>query len=76
MRGRKPKPTTLRILEGNPGKRSLIDGPPQAPAKIPECPCFLDDEARAEWLRMAPVLLEMGLLTPADRAALAAYCIS
>jgi len=76
MRGRKPKPTTLKILEGNPGRRPLNDGPPQAPAEVPECPEFLDDEAKAEWFRMAPVLLDMGLLTPADRAALAAYCIS
>jgi hypothetical protein len=30
MRGRKPKPTTLRILEGNPGKRSLKDEPSES----------------------------------------------
>jgi P27 family predicted phage terminase small subunit len=76
MRGRKPKPTTLKILEGNPGKRSLKDGPPPAPAGIPECPDFLDDEARAEWFRMTKELLDMGLLTRADRTALAAYCVA
>ncbi len=74
MRGRKPKPTVLKILEGNPGRRPLNEREPQAPAEVPECPDFLDDEARAEWFRMAPVLEEMGVLTPADRAALAAYC--
>ena len=74
MRGRKPKPTTLKILEGNPGKRSLKDHEPLAATEIPECPEFLDDEARAEWFRMAKLLQDMGLLTRADRAALAAYC--
>jgi P27 family predicted phage terminase small subunit len=76
MRGRKPKPTTLKILDGNPGKRSLNDHEPQVQAEIPECPDFLDDEARAEWFRMAKVLEDMGLLTRADRAALAAYCVA
>jgi P27 family predicted phage terminase small subunit len=74
MRGRKPKPTVLKILEGNPGRRPINKCEPQAPAEVPECPDFLDDEARAEWFRMAPVLQGMGVLTPADRAALAAYC--
>jgi len=76
MRGRKPKPTVLRVLEGNPGRRPLNDREPQAPAEVPECPDFLDDEARAEWFRTAPMLQKMGLLTPADRAGLAAYCVA
>ena len=76
MRGRKPKPTALRILEGNPGKRPLNDREPQAPPEVPECPEFLDEEARAEWSRTARVLGEMGILTLADRAALAAYCVA
>jgi P27 family predicted phage terminase small subunit len=74
MRGRKPKPTLTRRLEGNPGKRRLNDREPVPSAGIPECPAHLDDEARAEWFRTAAVLQEMGLLTRADRAALAAYC--
>ena len=76
MRGRKPKPTVLKILEGNPGRRPLNKREPHAPAEVPECPEFLDDEARAEWFRMAAVLQGMGVLTPADRAALAAYCVA
>ena len=75
MRGRKPKPTTLKILDGNPGRRPLNDREPLMPAEVPECPDFLDDEARAEWFRMAKVLQDMGLLSLADRAALAAYCV-
>lgn len=74
MKGRKPKPTQMRRLEGNPGKRALNNREPKPPPGVPECPDFLDDEARAEWFRTASVLQEMGLLTRADRSALAAYC--
>lgn len=74
MRGRKPKPTLTRRLEGNPGKRKLNKHEPVVPPGVPDCPDHLDDEAKAEWFRTAGVLHEMGLLTKADRAALAAYC--
>ena len=74
MRGRKPKPTTIKDLEGNPGKRAINDREPVPPVGLPDCPDFLTDEARAEWFRVASVLKEMGLLTRADRSALAAYC--
>jgi P27 family predicted phage terminase small subunit len=74
MRGRKPKPTVLKVLEGNPGKRRINDREPEAPAGIPDCPDYLDDEARDEWQRTGEVLRDMGLLSLADRTALAAYC--
>jgi len=74
MRGRKPKPTLIKQLEGNPGKRRLNDREPVPPEGLPECPDFLDEEARAEWYRTAAVLKEMRLLSRADRSALAAYC--
>ena len=74
MRGRKPKPTALRAIEGNPGKRRLNDREPTPPEGVPDCPDELDDVARAEWFRTAGVLKEMKLLTRADRTALLAYC--
>jgi P27 family predicted phage terminase small subunit len=74
MRGRKPKPTKLKLLEGNPGKRRINTEEPQPPKGTPEPPNFLDEEARAEWFRTATILQEMGLLSLADRSALAAYC--
>jgi P27 family predicted phage terminase small subunit len=76
MRGRKPKPTVLKLLEGNPGKRALNEREPTPPADIPDCPEYLDEEARGEWFRTAAVLRDMGLLTLADRTALAAYCVA
>ena len=74
MRGRKPKPTVLKLLDGNPGKRPLNDREPTAPQGVPDPPSWLDDEARAEWFRTVQVLSDMGLMSRADGTALAAYC--
>ena len=76
MRGRKPKPTHVKLLAGNPGHRPINDREPMATEGIPDCPSHLDEEARAEWFRTSKVLLDMGLLSTADRAALAAYCVT
>jgi len=76
MRGRKPRPTVLKLIEGNPGKRPLNHWEPLLPVDIPDCPEFLNAEARAEWDRTSQVLADMGLLTLADRSALAAYCVA
>ncbi|MFO7856529.1 MAG: P27 family phage terminase small subunit, partial [Paracoccaceae bacterium] len=67
MRGRKPKPTALAVLEG-PGRRPRRSPPP------PTCPAHLSPAAREGWKRLVEVLDEMGVLTRADRGALAAYC--
>jgi P27 family predicted phage terminase small subunit len=74
MRGRKPKPTVLKLLDGNPGKRPLNDREPRVPEGVPDPPDWLDDEARAEWFRTVKVLSDMGLMSRADGTALAAYC--
>ena len=74
MKGRKPKPTVLKIREGNPGKRAINGAEPTAPSDVPSCPDFLDEVAQEEWYRISGILCEMGLLSTADRAALAAYC--
>lgn len=74
MRGRKPKPTRLKLLEGNPGKRPINGREPQPPASQPSCPAHLSPTAKAEWKRLAQTLNRIGVLTQIDRAALAAYC--
>ena len=38
MRGRKPRPTVLKLIEGNPGKRARNNREPALPLEIPECP--------------------------------------
>lgn len=75
MRGRKPKPIALKKLAGNPGKRPLGDEPqPPAPDRTPYAPRHLNDEARREWRRIVGMLIDLGLYTEMDRAALAMYC--
>lgn len=74
MRGRRPKPTRMKVLTGNPGKRRLNTDEPRPPAEIPECPSELGPVARREWDRLAVQLGALKLLTALDRAALAAYC--
>lgn len=73
MVGRRPKPTALKIMQGNPGKRPLNNSEP-TPTGTPTCPRHLSKEAKAEWRRISEELSAMGLLTKVDRAALAAYC--
>jgi P27 family predicted phage terminase small subunit len=74
-RGTKPKPTAIRVLQGNPGKRPLPKREPRPPdAGVPEPPAALSEIARAEWITVAPVLHRMNLLSEIDRQALAAYC--
>jgi P27 family predicted phage terminase small subunit len=72
--GRKPKPTNMKILQGNPGKRPLNRAEPKPTAKIPSCPKTLTGEARKEWRRVTKELAQLGLLTAIDRAVLALYC--
>ena len=73
MRGRRPKPTALRKLEGNRSKRPFNEREPQPMPGVPEMPC-LSREAAREWKRMVPILLRLGILTIADGPALALYC--
>lgn len=73
-RGRKPKPTALKVLEGNPGKRPLNNNEPKPEKKAPRCPSWLEPEAKKEWKRMAKTLEAIGVLTQIDAAAFAGYC--
>jgi P27 family predicted phage terminase small subunit len=73
MRGRKPTPTRLKVITGNPGKRRLRAREPKPQLAIPTCPAHLSPTAKAEWKRLALELYQLGILTHLDRAALAAY---
>ena len=76
MRGRKPKPTALHVLEGTFRADRHNDAEPHPTAGAPSCPTWLDKEAKAEWRRIVPELERLGLLTVVDRAALTTYCIA
>ncbi|AOR22722.1 MULTISPECIES: phage terminase small subunit P27 family [Clostridium] len=74
QRGRKPKPTAIKIIEGNPGKRPLNKNEPKPEKKAPRCPSWLEDDAKKEWRRMAKQMEHLGTLTEIDMAAFAGYC--
>ncbi len=50
MPGRPPKPTALKLLQGNPGKRPLPKGEPRPPVGC-EPPANLTKRARGVWDR-------------------------
>ena len=72
--GRKPKPTALKLLTNNPGRRPLNAREPQPRPRLPRAPDHLSGEARKEWSRAGKFLLALGLISDLDRAAFAAYC--
>lgn len=76
MRGRKPKPTHLKILAGNPGHRPLNENEPQPDVMVPPPPDFMEGEARNEWERITPQLEKLGLISILSRGPLVAYCMS
>lgn len=72
--GRKPTPTALKLVKGNPGKRALPKAEAVVALSEPTPPAFLCDDAKVEWGRVCSALYSAGLMTELDRAALAAYC--
>jgi P27 family predicted phage terminase small subunit len=77
QRGPQPKPTILKLLQGNPGKRPINLGDGVNPeVAIPDAPRHLNKEARKEWKRISAELYELGLISRIDRAALSLYCQS
>jgi len=79
--GRRPQPTSLKLLRGNPGKRRLdadrepVPEPVDATFDIPPAELDGNDRARAEWSRVAPLLRACGMVTKADRSSLLALCL-
>lgn len=73
MRGRKPKPTKLKILNGS-GR--INESEPRPNVSIPQAPKFLALEAKREWDRITTELEPLGFLTQLDRGILTAYCVA
>lgn len=76
MAGRKAKPTALKLLQGNPGKRPINENEPKPKGKAPECPPQLDATARRIWNSTVKKLNTLGLITELDEALMANYCQS
>lgn len=75
MRGRKPKPTALKVIEGNPGKRPLNHDEPQAAGELIEAPDDLSDDQRAIW-EYAIAHAPKGVLRMIDRDNLRAWVVA
>lgn len=76
-RGPKPLPANVKAFTGTSHRAlraaDLADGV-HPEVGLPPMPKHLAPEARKEWMRVTPLLLELSLLTRIDRAALELYC--
>jgi P27 family predicted phage terminase small subunit len=75
MKGRKPKPTAFKLIEGNRGHRTIDDSlEPKPEPKAPKCPTVLRGPERQAWKYLVQQLGRMGTLATSDRGIMAGYC--
>ena len=74
MAGRKPKPTKLHILNGNPSRKKLDTNEPTPDIVIPNCPNHLSELGKLEWYRITKEFKKLGLISEIDMAGVASYC--
>lgn len=74
--GRKPKPTQLKLVQGNAGKRAINHDEPKGEVlqHIPECPEWIPGEGKEAWKKLAPWLTKNKILTGTDLHNLEAFC--
>jgi P27 family predicted phage terminase small subunit len=75
-RGRPKKPTSLKLLEGNPGKRPLPTDEVMPEPVADPCPKWFDRYAKQVWQELASRLEDIGLLTKVDSIDFQSLCIS
>ena len=75
MRGRKPKPTHLKVIEGNAGKRRLNRSEPKPTGRLVEPPADLPRQAVPFWTQ-AIADAPAGLLRRLDLRTLAIWSIA
>jgi len=75
MKGRIPKPSALKLLQGNPGHRKIdTRAEPQAVIGLGEPPSYLDLEARRFWFQSGEQLVGLGTLGESDAPLFAELC--
>lgn len=74
MKGRKPTPSHLKLVKGNPGKRPLNISEPRPRRERPSAPAHISDKARETWGYVSGLLDEIGVLTKIDALALEVLC--
>lgn len=70
MAGRRPKPTNLRLVTGNAGKRPINTNEPQPREGFPDIPKHLNKKTRDTFVWVCGLLDDMGLLTVVDGIAI------
>ncbi len=73
-RGPPPKPTALKLVTGNPGKRALNKREPKAAGAYGAPPEHLEAVGKATWRSLAKTLKEMGVESSSDRKSLELLC--
>ena len=82
MRGRKPKPTSQQLSEGDPRKLGVhrleqkLEAEAKAPRGLPKCPAHLKGLARKTWKIWSEELERMNLDCRPDAQMLEACCIA
>jgi len=76
MAGAKPKPTIIKKLAGNPGKRPFNQNEPKPGRASPRMPHgVLPKHGQKLWHALAPKLIELGILTEVDLPAFEMLCL-
>ena len=77
-RGPNKKPTALKAIEGNRGKKPLPQNEPKPPpvVEMPDPPEWMSSEGKKMWEKRAPMLQRLGLLTEADLESFTMLCQS
>jgi P27 family predicted phage terminase small subunit len=73
-RGRRPLPSTVKNLRGNPGKRGVNESEPQPEPGEPEMPEGLSAASQKKWHELLAQLRPMRVITAADGLNLEAIC--
>lgn len=72
----KPKPSALKLLAGNPGRRPLNMQEPQFESGIPDKPEWFDTYASEEWDRITGNLNGQRVFTTNDLGIIMALCLA
>lgn len=76
-RGRKPKPSALKVVTGQDRADRMPKGEPSPVVimgDLPTPPAHLDEYAVAEWNKVCGALFRCNILTEIDGSVLAMYC--
>ncbi|MEO7917771.1 MAG: phage terminase small subunit P27 family [Dokdonella sp.] len=75
MAGRKPKPTHLKLVDGNPGKRPINRNEVEVDGDLDDAPTWLSQDQKKAW-RYAIDNAPAGMLKRLDRSVLTAWVVA